>query len=232
MKIHGLQKMTLLDFPGRVACTVFFGGCDMRCPYCHNAELLDGTAPAVMDDAELLAFLKKRQGLLDGVCFTGGEPLVDLDRLDELVAIVRRSHGEVKIYANTSLNLTEEQESRAIEYLHLCGTREDKINGISVSLPYADVEMFNAKGYAALKSLLSVKPWPYNFIRVNSVIRGNEGSAQMRKFITAILEPCKEFGVWSINFRKDYTECTQANLNDCHDPFMDTLMGMRKLSRS
>ena len=54
MKIHGLQKMTLLDFPGRVACTVFFGGCDMRCPFCHNAELLDGTAPAIMDDEELL----------------------------------------------------------------------------------------------------------------------------------------------------------------------------------
>ena len=52
MKIHGLQKMTLLDFPGKVACTVFFGGCDMRCPFCHNAELLDGSAPPVMDEDE------------------------------------------------------------------------------------------------------------------------------------------------------------------------------------
>jgi hypothetical protein len=162
--------------------------------------------------------------------FTGGEPLADLERLDELVAIVRRSSCEVKIYANTSLNLTEEQESRAIEYLHLCGEREDKINGISVSLPYADVEMFNAKGYVALKRLVSAKPWPYNFIRVNSVIRGNEGGAQIRKFISAILEPRGEFGVRSINFRKDYTECTQANLNDCHDPFLSTLMGMEDLS--
>ncbi len=63
MKIQGLQKMTLLDFPGRVACTVFLGGCDFRCPFCHNGELLDGTAPAVMDDQELLRFLKGRQGL-------------------------------------------------------------------------------------------------------------------------------------------------------------------------
>ena len=76
MKIHGLQKMTLLDFPGRVACTVFFGGCDMRCPFCHNAELLDGSAPPVMTDDELIMFLQKRQGLLDGVAFTGGEPLL------------------------------------------------------------------------------------------------------------------------------------------------------------
>ena len=86
MKIHGLQKMTLLDFPGKVACTVFFGGCDLRCPFCHNAELIDGTAPAVMEEEELLAFLKKRQGLLDGVAVTGGEPLLrDLVPLAEKI---------------------------------------------------------------------------------------------------------------------------------------------------
>ncbi len=82
MKIHGLQKMTLLDFPGKVACTVFLGGCDMRCPFCHNAELIDGTAPAVMEEEELLSFLKKRQGLLEGVAITGGEPLLRPDILD------------------------------------------------------------------------------------------------------------------------------------------------------
>ena len=79
MKIHGLQKMTLLDFPGKVACTVFLGGCDMRCPFCHNAELIDGTAPAVMDDDELIVFLNRRKGLLDGVAVTGGEPLLRPD---------------------------------------------------------------------------------------------------------------------------------------------------------
>ena len=99
MKIHGLQKMTLLDFPGRVACTVFFGGCDMRCPFCHNAELLDGTAPAVMDDGELLSFLKKRQGLLDGVAFTGGEPLLQED-LPELAAKIRELGYPVKLDTN------------------------------------------------------------------------------------------------------------------------------------
>ena len=81
MKIHGLQKMTLLDFPGKVACTVFLGGCDMRCPFCHNAELIDGTAPAIMEEEELLAFLKKRIGLLEGVAITGGEPLLRDDTI-------------------------------------------------------------------------------------------------------------------------------------------------------
>ena len=77
MKIHGLQKMTLLDYPGRVACTVFLAGCDLRCPFCHNSELLDASAaPAVMEEGELLSFLEKRRGLLDGVAITGGEPLL------------------------------------------------------------------------------------------------------------------------------------------------------------
>ena len=96
MKIHGLQKMTLLDYPGKVACTVFFGGCDFRCPFCHNAELLDGSAPAVMDEQELLDFLKKRRGLLDGVAITGGEPLLrpELPALLRLKPLaLRRSSG-------------------------------------------------------------------------------------------------------------------------------------------
>ena len=99
MKIHGLQKMTLLDYPGRVACTVFFGGCEMRCPFCHNAELLDGTAPSVMDDEELLAFLKKRKGLLDGVAITGGEPLLQKD-LPELAARIRELGYPIKLDTN------------------------------------------------------------------------------------------------------------------------------------
>ncbi len=79
MKIHGLQKMTLLDYPGCVACTVFFGGCDLRCPFCHNAELIDGAAPPVMQEEELLSFWRTRQGLLDGVAISGGEPLLQKD---------------------------------------------------------------------------------------------------------------------------------------------------------
>ena len=74
MRIAGLQKMTLLDYPGKVACTVFLSGCNFRCPFCHNGELLDGTAEPVMDDEELLSFLAKRRGLLDAVCISGGEP--------------------------------------------------------------------------------------------------------------------------------------------------------------
>ncbi len=74
MEIAGLQKLTLLDFPGKVACTVFLPGCNFRCPFCHNAPLLEH--PEVESDEALLQFLKTRQGLLDGVAVTGGEPLL------------------------------------------------------------------------------------------------------------------------------------------------------------
>ena len=100
MKIHGLQKMTLLDFPGKVACTVFLGGCDLRCPFCHNAELIDGTAPAVMDEDGLLAFLKKRKGLLDGVAVTGGEPLLRGGELIRLAEKIRELGYPLKLDTN------------------------------------------------------------------------------------------------------------------------------------
>ncbi|NLD84265.1 MAG: anaerobic ribonucleoside-triphosphate reductase activating protein [Clostridiales bacterium] len=99
MKIHGLQKMTLLDFPGRVACTVFLGGCDFRCPFCHNYELVDGSAPAVMEEDELFAFLQQRRGLLDGVAVTGGEPCLRPD-LPDLLRRIRAMGYKTKLDTN------------------------------------------------------------------------------------------------------------------------------------
>lgn len=79
MKLGGLQKMTLLDFPGRVACTVFTVGCNFRCPFCHNRSLVVSPAVPEFSQDGFFAFLRKRQGLLDGVAVTGGEPLLHPD---------------------------------------------------------------------------------------------------------------------------------------------------------
>lgn len=77
MEFSGLQKLTLLDYPGKVACTIFTPGCDLRCPFCHNASLaLPGRERDAFTESEILGFLKKRQGLLDGAAVTGGEPLL------------------------------------------------------------------------------------------------------------------------------------------------------------
>lgn len=82
MKISGFQKMTLLDFPGKVACTIFTFGCNLRCPFCHNASLVLGGATESHTEEEILSYLEKRKGLLDGVCITGGEPLLQSDIRD------------------------------------------------------------------------------------------------------------------------------------------------------
>ena len=77
MVIQGLQKLTLLDYPEKVACTVFTAGCNFRCPFCHNASLvIDTYKNKEIPSEEFFDFLKKRQGILDGVCVTGGEPLI------------------------------------------------------------------------------------------------------------------------------------------------------------
>ena len=99
MKIYGLQKMTLLDYPEHVACTVFLGQCDFRCPFCHNFELVDGSAPEVMEEEELFSFLNKRKGLLDGVAITGGEPCLHKD-LPDFLRKIRAMGYPVKLDTN------------------------------------------------------------------------------------------------------------------------------------
>lgn len=101
MDIAGLQKNTLLDYPGKIACTVFLAGCNLRCPFCHNPSLvLPGRAePPAMGEGELLAFLKKRRGLLEGVCITGGEPTLHRD-LRSLVEKITALGYPVKLDTN------------------------------------------------------------------------------------------------------------------------------------
>ncbi len=101
MKFYGFQKMTMLDFPGKVACTLFTGGCNFRCPFCHNAFLVTSFNGEVYDEEEILSYLKKRKGLLDGVCVTGGEPLLQVG-LDEFLRKVKELGYLVKLDTNGS----------------------------------------------------------------------------------------------------------------------------------
>ena len=100
MVINGLQKLTLLDFPGKVACTLFFSGCNFRCPFCHNAALvlLPDATEQIPEDT-VFAFLKKRQGVLDGVCITGGEPLLQTE-LPAFLQKIRELGYAVKLDTN------------------------------------------------------------------------------------------------------------------------------------
>ena len=102
MIFGGIQKLTLLDFPGKVACTLFTKGCNFYCPFCHNAYLvdLDGNEQNISDD-EVLSYLNKRQGILEGVCITGGEPLLHND-IEAFITKVKDLGFFVKIDTNGS----------------------------------------------------------------------------------------------------------------------------------
>lgn len=99
MKICGLQKTTLLDFPGHVAATIFTGGCNFRCPFCHNSDLLGNDAPPAFTEEEVLSFLSKRSGILEGVAITGGEPTLQPD-LESFIRRIRSIGLQVKLDTN------------------------------------------------------------------------------------------------------------------------------------
>lgn len=100
MDFYGFQKMTLLDFPGKVACTLFTGGCNLRCPFCHNALLVtELDRDSVFPEKEILSYLEKRVGLLDGVCITGGEPLMNTG-LPDFIRKVKALGYAVKLDTN------------------------------------------------------------------------------------------------------------------------------------
>lgn len=102
MKIQGLQKLTLLDYPEKVACTVFFAGCNFRCPFCHNASLVTKiTKEMAISEEKFFVFLKKRQGILDGVCITGGEPLMQPE-IEGFIRKIKELGYAVKLDTNGS----------------------------------------------------------------------------------------------------------------------------------
>ena len=99
MKIGGFQKLSLLDYPDHTCCTLFTQGCNLRCPYCHNALLVAPEGGTVVPPAEFFDFLQKRTGLLDGVCISGGEPLLQPD-LEDFAARIKQLGFLVKLDTN------------------------------------------------------------------------------------------------------------------------------------
>ena len=102
MKIEALQKLTLLDYPGKMAATVFTYGCNLRCPFCHNALLVTEESAGGIDTEEVLSFLSKRKGMLEGVCVTGGEPLLQPD-IENFLKAIKDMGFMVKLDTNGTL---------------------------------------------------------------------------------------------------------------------------------
>ncbi len=158
MKICGLQKLTLLDFPTKTACTVFTGGCNLRCPFCHNASLALGTAEP-MDEAELFAFLNKRKGLLQGVCISGGEPLLQKD-LGDFIKAIRDMGYAVKLDTNGTLpdRLKELLEAGLLDYVAMDLKNAPDLYGKTVG-----AESFDFEKIAESMELLRTGGIPYEY---------------------------------------------------------------------
>ena len=100
MRICGLQTLSMVDYPGKLAATVFTGGCNLRCPFCHNALLVTRLEESpILQQEEILSFLKRRRGLLDGVVLSGGEPLIQ-PGVPEFLQKVRALGFSIKLDTN------------------------------------------------------------------------------------------------------------------------------------
>ena len=140
MKICGLNKTTLLDYPGHVASTVFFGGCNFRCPFCHNGDLVLNSGEMLgYNEEEVLTFLKKRKNVLEGVCITGGEPTL-YNQLPDFITKIKELGYKVKLDTNGSCpNMIETLiEKKLIDYIAMDIKAPisdyDKVCGVAVDI--------------------------------------------------------------------------------------------------
>ena len=118
LNIQGLQKTTLLDYPGHVAATVFLGGCNMRCPFCHNMNIVTSDEPGAYSDEDILRFLSKRSKVLDGVCITGGEPTMYTE-LPSFLGLIKNLGFQIKLDTNGTRPdmLKELVNDRLVDYV-------------------------------------------------------------------------------------------------------------------
>jgi len=138
MRISGLQKVSTIDYPGEIACTIFLHGCNFRCGFCYNLDLVVRDFEGGFDEGEVLNFLKKRVGKLDAVCITGGEPLLSLDF--DFVKKIKDLGYKVKLDTNGSFpgRLAEMIELGLVDYvaMDIKGARDiySKVAGVNVDV--------------------------------------------------------------------------------------------------
>ena len=141
MNFNGFLKLTLLDYPTKTACTLFTKGCNFRCPFCHNASLvLPCAQQEVYREEDVLAFLRKRQGILDGVCVTGGEPLLH-PGLDAFLENVKALGFSVKLDTNGSFpdRLKELIDRRLIDHVAMDLKNAPKKYAMTAGIPDLDI---------------------------------------------------------------------------------------------
>lgn len=160
MQINGFNKLTLLDYPGHLAATIFLGGCNMRCPFCHNASLVTKvTSQPVIPVEEVMATLQKRRGVLEGICITGGEPTIYPD-LPELIADIKKLGFLIKLDTNgTNPSMLKALASeKLIDYVAMDIKNSPEKYRLTSGIDYLDL----AQVEESVAFLMS-SPLPYEF---------------------------------------------------------------------
>lgn len=135
MKIQGFQKLTLLDYPGNISCVVFTGGCDFRCPFCHNAALVTQKNEEIIEEQEIFDYLDKRKHVLNSICITGGEPLIQKD----IIPFIKKLKDKnLKIKLDTNGNnpkvLKELIDNNLIDYVAMDIKNSKEKYGLTIGL--------------------------------------------------------------------------------------------------
>lgn len=160
MDIYGLQKVTLLDYPQKVACTVFTAGCNFRCPFCHNKRLVTGIPEDVaISGDDFFDFLEKRKGVLDGVCITGGEPLLQPD-IEKFLEMIKGKGYLVKLDTNGSFapSLKNLVSKGLVDYVAM-----DIKNSIDMYADTVGLDIYPIKDIEESIDFLLNGPIPYEF---------------------------------------------------------------------
>ena len=172
MIIKGLQKTTLLDFPSKVACTVFTAGCNFRCPFCHNASLVENPKETqTISEEEFFSYISRRKGILDGVCITGGEPLLS-HGIEDFIRKIKSIGMLVKLDTNGSF--PEKLESLLDEKL----------------IDYIAMDIKNCKEKYAMTA--GTKEYPQNIEKSISIIMNKAPDYEFRTTVVRELHTPKD----------------------------------------
>ncbi len=194
MVISGLQKTTLIDYPGNIACTVFTYGCNFRCPFCHNPELVLKSPSKAIKETEFFKFLKIRKNMLDGVVITGGEPLIHKDLL-EFVKKIKDENFLVKIDTNGSFpeRLQELLKEKVVDYIAM-----DIKSGLE---EYGDITGGFTDVAKILESVKILKNSNIDYEFRTTVVKGLHKKKNIEE-IGRLLKETKNFSLQNFKFGK------------------------------
>lgn len=225
MIINGFQKLTLLDFPGRTAAIVFTAGCDLRCPFCHNAPLVSRIrADERIDVGEIFEYLKKRRGLLDGVSVSGGEPLLQRD-IFEFLERIRALGYAVKLDTNGSSpdRLAEVMRRGLVDYIAMDIKNAPRLYPATVGVDGIDISVFERS-----KELILSGDVDYEFrTTVTSELHTPESVGEAAQWISGarryFIQNFKDSGDTVGEGMSACTDATLSEMRAAAKPFVETV---------